>query len=140
MYAACLLFCDMALDLTGNFCKLNLRERNKEATPHTQTLCASLWTKMKRLNTKTDSEIKRFFEGRQPSLKLFNSLRKTIGKFCSPKIEVTKTQISFGEKYKYIWVWLPQTWIKKRPENSITLTIATGRKLITRTSIKKLRI
>lgn len=73
----------------------------------------------------TDSEIKTFFKGRPASLKLFNSLHSVIAKICSPEIEVTKTQISFGEKYKYIWVWLPQTWIKKRSENSITLTIVT---------------
>src|SRR5688500_5159451 len=78
---------------------------------------------------KTEKEILRFFEGRKESLILFNFLRKKIEKICTPKIEVTKTQISFGEVYKYIWVWLPQTWIKKRKENSITLTIATGKKL-----------
>ena len=85
---------------------------------------------MKRINHKTAVAIKRFFAGRESSLKLFNSLLQTIEEICSPEIEVTKTQISFGEKYKYIWIWLPQTWIKKRSENSITLTIMTGKKLV----------
>jgi hypothetical protein len=87
---------------------------------------------MKRAVNRTDSEIKIFFAGRQAALKLFNSLHKTIKKVCSPDIEVTKTQISFGEVYKYFWIWLPQTWIRKRSENSITLTIVTGKKIRSR--------
>lgn len=78
---------------------------------------------------KTENDIVNFFQGRDTSLKLFNLLRRLIERHCSPKIEVSKTQISFGEDYKYIWVWLPQTWIKKRQENSITMTIVTGKKI-----------
>jgi hypothetical protein len=78
---------------------------------------------------RSDQEIKEFFKGRPGSLKLFNALRKIIEKNGSPDIEIKKTQISFGEKYKYAWIWLPQAWIKKRPEDSITLTILTGKKI-----------
>lgn len=78
---------------------------------------------------KTESDIENFFHGRDASLKLFKHLLKLIERNCSPKIEVSKTQISFGEAYKYIWVWLPQTWIDKRAVDSITLTIVTGEKL-----------
>jgi hypothetical protein len=81
------------------------------------------------MTDKTENDIAKFFRGRDASLKLFKVLRKLIERNRSPKIEVSKTQISFGEHYKYIWVWLPQTWIKKRPESSITLTIVTGRKI-----------
>ena len=78
---------------------------------------------------KTEKDIAQFFRGRDTSLQLFNILRKLIERTRSPKIEVSKTQISFGELYKYLWVWLPQKWIKKRRENSITLTIATDKKI-----------
>ena len=81
------------------------------------------------MSKKTENAVAKFFRGRDASLKLFKRLRKLIERHRSPKIEVSKTQISFGEDYKYIWVWLPQTWIKKRPESSITLTIVTGKKL-----------
>lgn len=81
------------------------------------------------MTNKTEHDIAKFFRGRDASLKLFELLRKLIERHCSPKIEVSKTQISFGEDYKYIWVWLPQTWIKKRSESSITLTIVTGKKI-----------
>jgi hypothetical protein len=77
----------------------------------------------------TENDITRFFDGRAASLSLFNRLRKVIERKRSPRIEVSKTQISFGEAYKYLWLWLPQKWIKKRGENSITLTIVTGKKI-----------
>lgn len=76
-----------------------------------------------------NDKISDFFQGREPAFKLFQLLRRTIERICSPKISVSKTQISFGEDYKYLWVWLPQMWVTKRPKNSITLTIATGQKL-----------
>jgi hypothetical protein len=81
------------------------------------------------MTDKTEKEIALFFQGRPGSLHLFNRVRRLVERKCSPKIEVSKTQISFGEVYKYIWIWLPQIWIKKRKENSITLTIATGKKI-----------
>lgn len=81
------------------------------------------------MTDKTENDIANFFRGRDASLKLFNLLRRLVEKTRSPKIEVSKTQISLGEVYKYIWVWLPQTWIKTRQENSITLTIMTGKKI-----------
>ena len=81
------------------------------------------------MSDKTENDIIKFFHGRDASLKLFKLLRKLIERNCSPKIEVSKTQISFGEDYKYIWVWLPQRWTAKRSEDSITLTILTGDKL-----------
>lgn len=81
------------------------------------------------MTAKTDNDIAKFFHGRDVSLKLFKRLRKLIERKRSPKIEVSRTQISFGEDYKYIWVWLPQKWIKKRSKNSITLTIVTGKQM-----------
>lgn len=76
-----------------------------------------------------DAGLEKFFAGRPASRKLFDLLLKSIEKYGAPHMQVKKTQISFGKQYKYIWVWLPQTWIKKRPVDSITLTIMTGSKL-----------
>ena len=81
------------------------------------------------MTEKTDSSVQKFFEGRAGSLRLFKLLRRMVKTVCSPSVEVSRTQISFGEHYKYLWVWLPQIWITKRPEDSITLTIMTGEKL-----------
>lgn len=77
----------------------------------------------------SETEIKNFFKGRKASYILFQHLREAIEEICLPDIEVSKTQVSFGEKYKYLWVWLPQKWITKRPDSSLTLTIVTGEKL-----------
>ncbi len=42
-------------------------------------------------------------------------------------MEATKNQVSFGTTTKFAWVWVPQLYTKKRPENSITLTFDLGR-------------
>ena len=42
-------------------------------------------------------------------------------------MEATKIRVSCGTTRKSAWVWLPQTYTKKRPENSITLTFDLGR-------------
>lgn len=81
------------------------------------------------MNPVQEKKIAAFFRGRDAALELFQQLRSVIEKYCSPNITVSKTQIAFGEDYKYLWVWLPQMWIQKRPGDSITLTIVTGEKL-----------
>ncbi len=81
------------------------------------------------MDKNTESAIKQFFKGRDASHSLFVLLRKEIEVFGKPKVEVSKTQISFGETFKYAWVWLPQTWIKKRSENGLALTVVTGKKI-----------
>lgn len=83
----------------------------------------------RKMKENQDKKIAAFFHGRDAALELFQQLRSVIEKQCTPKITVSKTQIAFGEDYKYLWVWLPQIWIHKRPEDSITLTIVTGEKL-----------
>jgi hypothetical protein len=70
-----------------------------------------------------------FFEGRPAALALFNTVRKYIESFGAVTIEPMKTQIAFGAKRKFAWVWLPQTWIKKRLENSLTLTFDLNHKV-----------
>ena len=76
-----------------------------------------------------ENKLSEFFHGKEASFRLFKVLRKVIEKNCPAEITVMKTQIAFGEVYKYIWIWLPQTWIKKRPADSITMTIVTGKKI-----------
>lgn len=44
-------------------------------------------------------------------------------------MEAMKSQIAFGTKTKFAWVWLPQPWDKNRPENSIVLTFGLGRQI-----------
>ncbi|OPX85458.1 MAG: hypothetical protein A4E53_03452 [Pelotomaculum sp. PtaB.Bin104] len=67
------------------------------------------------------------FSGRPEALALFHAVRRYIESIGPVKVEAMKTQVSFGAKTKFAWVWLPQLWTKKRPENSITLTFDVGR-------------
>ncbi len=66
--------------------------------------------------------IEGFFEGRPTVRARFDALRRYIESLGPVVIEPMKTQISFGARRKFAWVWLPQTWIKKRPDTSLTLT------------------
>ena len=67
--------------------------------------------------------IEGLFEGQPGSMKLFKVVRKYIESIGPVDVEATKTQVSFGVRTKFAWVWLPQTWIKKRPMNTITLAM-----------------
>jgi len=67
------------------------------------------------------------FAGRPAALALFRTARAFIESLGPVKTEVTKTQVSFGATTKFAWVWLPQLWIRKQPEESIVLTFALRR-------------
>ena len=69
------------------------------------------------------------FSGRPRAFGLFLAVRKCIESIGPVKVEATKTQVSFGTRTKFAWVWLPQMWIKKQPENSITLTFDIARRI-----------
>ncbi|XUX00288.1 MAG: DUF5655 domain-containing protein [Dehalogenimonas sp.] len=69
------------------------------------------------------------FKDRLVSLNLFNQVRFYIESLGPVNVEFMKTQVSFGSKRKFAWVWLPQMWIKKQPEDNIVLTIGLDRKL-----------
>lgn len=71
--------------------------------------------------------IGQLFTGRPGAFRLFGNVRKFIETLGPVTVESTKTQVSFGTPKKFAWVWLPQMYTKKRPENSITLTFAAGR-------------
>ena len=73
--------------------------------------------------------IESLFEGRPAALALFNTVRRYIESLGPVTIEPMKTQITFGAKRKFAWVWLPQMWINKRPENSLTFTFDLGHKI-----------
>ncbi len=73
--------------------------------------------------------LEELFAGRPGALALFHFVRRYIESLGPVKMEVMKTQVSFGAKTKFAWVWLPQLWIKKRVEHSITLTFDLNRRI-----------
>ncbi|MBN2013585.1 MAG: hypothetical protein JW778_00245 [Candidatus Altiarchaeota archaeon] len=56
-------------------------------------------------------------------------MRTYIESLGSVEIEAAKTQVSFKRKNRFAWVWLPQTWTKKRPPESVTLTFSLPRQI-----------
>jgi len=74
-------------------------------------------------------EIKNYFTGQDAAFELFTIIREYIESLGPAEIEIMKTQISFGTKRKFAWVWLPQKWVGNRPEDSITLTFTWPEKI-----------
>ena len=73
--------------------------------------------------------IEGFFEGHSEALTLFNIVREFIESLGTVRTQATKTQVSFSTKTGFAWVWLPQMWIKKVPENGIVLSFGLGRRI-----------
>jgi hypothetical protein len=67
------------------------------------------------------------FAGKAESLELFHAVRLYIESLGPVKTEAMKSQISFGTRTKFAWVWLPPSWAKNRSENSIILTFGLRR-------------
>lgn len=70
-----------------------------------------------------------FFKDFPGTNELFDLVANYIDRLGKIETEVTKSQISFGAKRKFAWVWLPQKWIKKAPQSSIVLTIGLRRQI-----------
>ncbi len=66
--------------------------------------------------------IREFFAGRPQARTLYRLVEDYVKSLGPVNIARTKTQISFGVLRKFAWVWLPQMWIHKQPEESITLS------------------
>jgi hypothetical protein len=67
-------------------------------------------------------EIDAFFSGHQKRIELYMAVEEMIKSLGPATIEITKSQISFGTKYKFAWVWLPPDSSGKRPKDSIVLS------------------
>jgi hypothetical protein len=81
------------------------------------------------MKAKPPGTIEGLFEGRPASLALFNVVRKYVESLGPVKVEATRAQVSFGAKTKFAWVWLPQLWVRKRSETSISLTFDLGHRI-----------
>ena len=52
--------------------------------------------------------LEELFAGRPDALATFHFVRQYIESLGPVKMEVMKTQVSFGSETKFAWVWLPQ--------------------------------
>lgn len=63
------------------------------------------------------------------TLPLYRAIETRILSLTEAVIEVKKTQVSFGLRLKFAWVWPPNHRMKKRPEHYVVLTLGLGRKI-----------
>ncbi len=75
------------------------------------------------------SAIGSVFEGRLECLRLFAAVRNMIEAMGPVKLSVARTQVAFGVRRQFAWVWLPQRWTKNRPANSIVLSFGLDRQI-----------
>jgi hypothetical protein len=70
-----------------------------------------------------------FFDGRPGALRLFQAIRSYIESIGPVEVKTTRTQVSFTAGTAFAWVWLPQLWVKRRPEDSITVSFSLDRRV-----------
>lgn len=75
-------------------------------------------------------EVMDFFEDYRKAFPLFRQVQEYLYSLGPVKMEVMKTQISFGSERKFAWVWLPQKWTVNRPATSLTVTFALNRQVV----------
>jgi hypothetical protein len=71
-------------------------------------------------------KVENFFNNQAKQISLFLKVEQMIRSIGEVTVEVKKSQISFGTKVKFAWVWLPRKW-DSRPKNSIVLTFGVAR-------------
>lgn len=79
------------------------------------------------LNSSCRKDVEIFFSKQEKQFSLFKAVDRMINSIGPVTIEVKKSVISIGTKTKFAWVWMPQPWSRKRPEDCLVLTFAVGR-------------
>ena len=69
-----------------------------------------------------------YFEGRQDSRQLFETLRETINTLGETRLRVTKSQIAFYHRKAFAWAWIPGIYLHNRPTAPLVLTVAMRRR------------
>jgi hypothetical protein len=76
----------------------------------------------------SDETIFRFFREDDGRVRLFMSIRDMIALQGEVSEHIGKSQISFGTKRRFAWIWIPLRTGKDRPEGCIILTLGLRRK------------
>ena len=71
----------------------------------------------------------KFFASDPAALRLYEIIERVILDLTKATIEFQKTQISFGTRRKFAWVWLPLRKVKGRPDHYVVLSLSLGRPL-----------
>ncbi|NMD68729.1 hypothetical protein HHO41_00405 [Bacillus sp. DNRA2] len=73
-------------------------------------------------------EVQTFLANQPDHITLFQALERMISSIGPATVEVHHSQISFGTKAQFAWLWYPPS-EAKRPTNSIVLSFSVGRRL-----------
>lgn len=76
--------------------------------------------------------VEKFFAAQPEALVLYQKIEKAILDLAKATIDFQKSQISFGCKRKFAWVWLPVRKVKNRPDLYVILSLSLGRRLDSR--------
>jgi hypothetical protein len=78
----------------------------------------------------TNKEKEAFFADKPEARELFMAVERKIRAIGPAIITVSKTQISFGTRTQFAWVWMPQPTDRKRPLHSLVLSFGCGRRIV----------
>ena len=81
------------------------------------------------MNRRTQQAVEKIFAGRSEAERLFWQACDFIESMGPVEVVARKTQVAFGRKRRFAWVWLPQMWIKSQADRSITLTFSLRRRV-----------
>lgn len=81
------------------------------------------------MKTNEQRALQNLFQDQERSMALFDLVRVFVESLGHVTMKVSKTQVSFATKRQFVWVWLPQAWIKKRQRNTITISFSLGRRV-----------
>jgi hypothetical protein len=70
--------------------------------------------------------IDRFFDGQPVARARFAEVERAIERLGPSTVRVTKSQVAFGRRRGFAWVWLPGRWLR-RPTAEAVLSIALSR-------------
>jgi len=74
----------------------------------------------------------KFFAAKPDALVLYQKIENAILNLAKATVDFQKSQISFGCKRKFAWVWLPVRKVKNRPDLYVILSLSLERRLDSR--------
>lgn len=73
-------------------------------------------------------DVAAFFQGRADARRLFAAVRAAIDDAGPSTLRVTKSQIAFGRRRGFAWVWTPDRWLRGSDLAPLVLSFALPRR------------
>jgi len=75
-------------------------------------------------------QVEAYFDGYPQQEQLFQAIRDMIKSLGPVKVEVMKSGISFGTRFKFSWIWLPQKYDQRQPPGSLVLSFGLDQRIV----------